>query len=313
MPRPEQPRISLVIPVFNESENVDRLYADIMKLMAKQKWDYELIYVNDGSQDDTIANITAISSPNVRLINFSRNFGKEAATTAGIRAAQGDAVIMLDGDGQHPIELITTFMERWQAGAQVVVGVRRANVNEGLIKRYGSRLYYRFLNTLTDGQTVPGSTDFRLIDREVANKFNELTEHNRITRGLIDWLGYNPQYIEFQANAREAGKAGYSYRKLIKLALHGFVSQSTRPLLFTGALGIFVVAVSVVLGLFMVTEQYLLNDPLSLGITGTAILAVFLSFLIGIVLGCQGLLALYIESIHNETQNRPLYIIREDT
>ncbi len=314
MARPATPFISIVIPAYNESANILPFYHALSDFLNKQSWQHEIIYVNDGSQDDTADLITSLKakSPTIKLINFSRNFGKEAATTAGIRTAKGDAVIMMDADGQHPIELISTLVEQWLDGAEVVVGVRKSNQREGAVKRYGSRLFYKILNSLTDGNTRAGSTDYRLIDRKVANQFNELSEHNRITRGLIDWLGFNRAYVEFSANARAAGKASYSFRMLVKLALHAFVSQSTLPLLFTGALGLFVMTASALLGVFMVIDKYLLGDPLSLGISGTAILAVFLSFLVGIVLGCQGLLALYIESIHNETQNRPLYVISED-
>ena len=173
-------------------------------------------------------------------------------------------------------------------------------------------MFYFMLGSMSDGQTVPGSTDFRLIDRQVADDFNQLTERNRITRGLIDWLGYDRAFIDFHALPRENGQAGYNLRKMVGLALHSFVSQSTRPLLFTGALGLIVMAVSALVGLFMIVEKYLLGDPLHLGFTSTGVLAVFLSFLVGVVLACQGLLALYIESIHNETQNRPLYVIRDE-
>lgn len=218
---------------------------------------------------------------------------------------------MLDADGQHPVELLPKFFTKWEEGYQVVVGVRKANIGEGYIKRYGSKVFYKILNSLTNGNTVPGSTDFRLIDRRVADEFNKLTERGRITRGLIDWLGFKRAYINFNANEREDSKASYTFSKLIRLALHAFVSQSTKPLMAVGVLGIIVSATSLVFGLFLLTEQFILNDPLEFSITGTAYLAVFISFLVGTVLACQGLLALYIESIHLESQNRPLYIISD--
>jgi hypothetical protein len=194
----------------------------------------------------------------------------------------------------------------------VVVGVRTSNQNEGMVKRYGSKLFYRTLNLITPEELVPGSTDFRLIDRKVVEVFKCFTERNRITRGLIDWLGFRRVYLSFDAGARSKGKAAYGCRKLVRLALHAFVAQSTRPLLFTGMLGMFVMAVSAILGIAVVVESYLLNDPLDLNITGTAILAIFLAFLVGVVLGCQGLLALYVESIYSETRNRPLYVLMDE-
>lgn len=309
-----QPYISIVIPVFNEGQNIGHFYPKIIDLMGLHGWRYELVYVNDGSTDSSGQTIRELAAGDkrVRFVEFSRNFGKEAATTAGIHAARGDAILMLDADGQFPLDLVPKFVAAWQDGAEVVVGVRKSNQREGFVKRYGSKVFYWMLNPLTDGHTVTGATDFTLIDRRVAEAFKRLTERNRITRGLIEWLGFKRAYIEFAANARLHGKAAYDYRKLVKLALHTFVAQSTRPLMFVGVLGILVTAVSFVLGVLMVVERFVLHDPLSLGISGTAILAVFLSFLVGVVLGCQGLLALYIESIYSESQNRPLYVVREE-
>jgi dolichol-phosphate mannosyltransferase len=285
-----------------------------MSYLDEQGWSYELVFVDDGSTDDSLEQIRQMAGHHdtVRLLSFSRNFGKEAATTAGIHEARGQAIVMYDADGQFPYRLIGTFVKEWQNGAEVVIGVRKANQKEGWVKRYGSKVFYRLLNWITDNNSVAGSTDFRLIDRQVAEEFKALTERNRITRGLIDWLGFKRSYVPFTANARNGGRPGYTYNKLFGLAFHTFVSQSTRPLMFTGVLGTVVMGLATILGIFMVVERYVLHDPLGLQITGTAILAVFLTFLVGVVLGCQGLLALYIESIHNETQNRPLYVVRKD-
>jgi polyisoprenyl-phosphate glycosyltransferase len=313
--RPEKPMISLVIPVFNEAANIRRLYPKLTAFLSGHGWGYELVYVRDGGTDESEAEIRALAAKDnqVRFVIFSRNFGKEAATSAGIKRARGDAIVLYDADGQFPLELIERFVERWQAGADVVIGVRKTNRDEGWVKRYGSKLFNWMLKPLTDGQSVPGETDFRLIDRKVADKFNELTERTRITRGLIDWLGFERVLIPFHANAREDGAAGYTFHKLVRLARHSFVSQSTKPLQFTGVLGAIVTAISFLVGFFVLIEKYLLDDPLHLAITGTAALAVFLSFLVGIVLVCQGLLALYIESIHAEAQNRPLYVVRDES
>ncbi len=314
VPRPEKPTISLVVPAFNEAANIKHFYPHITEFLAGHGWQYEIVYVSDGGTDGTEAVIRELTAADkhVRFVVFSRNFGKEAATSAGLKKATGDAVVLFDADGQFPLELIEQFVEKWRAGADVVIGVRKSNRDEGWVKRYGSRVFNWLLRPLTDGSAVRGETDFRLIDRLVVDKFNELTERTRITRGLIDWLGFERAYIPFHANARAEGPAGYDFHKLVRLALHTFVSQSTKPLQFSGVIGAIVTAVSLVLGLFILVEKYLLHDPLHLAITGTAALAVFLSFLVGIVLVCQGLLALYIESIHTEAQNRPLYVVRDE-
>lgn len=309
--RPKSPLISLILPVHNEAGNIQWHYSKIKEFLNKHRLRYEIVYVDDGSTDDSLEAIRSLAADDgsVRYLSLSRNFGKEAATSAGVKEAAGDAIIVIDADGQHPIDVAADFLTAWHNGYDVVIGVRKENEKEGVVKRYGSKLHHRILSLLTGGDSVPGATDFRLIDRKVADEFNKLTEHNRIARGLIDWLGFKRTYVEFSSAARHSGKAAYSFRKLVRLALHSFVSQSTKPLQFTGFLGFIVTIVAFIGCVFLGVEEYILNDPLNLAITGTAMLALFLSFLVGLVLICQWLLALYIESIHHETQNRPLYII----
>jgi glycosyltransferase involved in cell wall biosynthesis len=306
--------LSIVIPVYNESANLEWHHRKIQEELRSSPYDYEVIYVNDGSRDNSLEVLRTItkSDPTVKFLSFSRNFGKEAATTAGLHKAKGDAVLIMDADGQHPIERLDDFVQKWNDGYQVVIGVRRTNTDEGSIKRYGSVLFYKLINIVSNGETIPQSTDFRLLDRKVVDEFCKLTEHNRITRGLIDWLGFKRTVIEFNSPARHAGNASYSFTKLVKLALHAFVSQTTRPLQVGGIIGAITMLLSALVAIFLIIEMFLLHDPLKLSVTGTAFLALFVSFLIGVVLICQWLLALYIESIHNETQNRPLYIIDEE-
>lgn len=306
--------ISIVIPLYNEQASLEWHHTKIADATSKLNYEFEVIYVNDGSRDDSQQLIKSIaeSDASVKYISFSRNFGKEAATSAGLRKASGAAVLIMDADGQHPIEKVSEFIRKWEEGYEVVVGVRKSNTNEGWIKKYGSKLFYSLINTVSDGKTIPRSTDFRLLDRKVIDEFNKLTEHNRITRGLIDWLGFRRTTVEFDSPARHGGEATYGFSKLVKLALHAFVSQTTRPLQLGGIVGAFTMFVSAVVAIFLVVETYVFRDPLHLSISGTAFLALFISFLIGTVLISQWLLALYIESIHNETQNRPLYVIDEE-
>ena len=313
--RPQNFLITIVIPLYNESGNLVWHHDKISKYCKVQNINTEIVYVNDGSVDDSLEIVKKIAKgdTSVRYLSLSRNFGKEAATTAGLKASTGDAVVLIDADGQHPIEKLGEFIKKWREGYDVVVGIRKSNSKEGLVKRYGSMLYINMFNAITKDKTKQGSTDFRLLDRTVVNEFNLLTERNRITRGLIDWLGFKRCYIDFVAPARHSGKATYSFTKLVKLALHSFTSQSTKPLQFTGYLGSLVTIFSSLIGIFLLIEKYLFNDPLKLAISGSALLAIFLSFLVGLVLICQWLLAIYIESIHNETQNRPLYFVSEQS
>lgn len=307
------PTLSVVIPVYNEEENLLWHHSRLTKHLKSLRLNYEIIYVNDGSNDNspTILEKICNNDKRSRYISFSRNFGKEPATSAGLHEARGQAVVMIDADGQHPIEIIDEFVTKWRDGNKVVVGVRTSNTNEGFVKRYGSKIFNRTINSVTGRKTPPGSTDYRLLDRQVVDEFRKLNEHNRITRGLIDWLGFKRDYVYFVAPERHAGNASYSIRKLVQLAVHALVSQTTKPLKITGYLGAFVMFISVIAGLFIVIESAILGDPLSLGITASGVLALFISFLVGVVLTCQWLLALYIENIHNETQGRPLYIISE--
>lgn len=307
--------ISIVIPVHNESANLIWHHNRVVNFISSNNINAEVLYINDGSSDESLEQIKQLAKKDttVRYISFSRNFGKEAATTAGLRTAKGDAAIIIDADGQHPIKTVGIFIEKWQQGAQVVIGVRQNDKGGGLVKALGSRLFYAFLRLLANNSSSQtGLTDFRLLDRKVIDEFNKLTEHNRVSRNLIDWLGFRRELVPFHAEERHAGTASYSFRKLLKLAVDGIVKHSTRPLKLIGLLGGLISFVSFLTGLFMVIEQYGLGDPMSLGITGTAILATFLSFMIGIVLFCQGLLALYLENVYFETQNRPLYVIDEE-
>lgn len=308
--------LSVVVPVYNEADGLPAFHESLVRQL-KQTTDkpYEIIYCNDGSTDRTAEGISKLraDNTNVKLISFSRNFGKEIATTAGIHAATGEAIITIDGDGQHPVELIPQFVERWQAGGKVVVGIwKRKNRQTGLAKRLGSRFFYSFFNRFTGVKMVPGSTDFRLIDHVVQRDFIRMTERSRITRGLIDWLGYKRDYIEFTANPRLAGEAGYSLSKLLKLAIDSAVSLSTSPLYIAMYIGIIVLPLSLLIGLGMAINA-VFGDPLGLHATGSAYVIMIMLFLIGVLLVSQGIIGLYLSHIHTETQNRPLYIIDEQT
>jgi glycosyltransferase involved in cell wall biosynthesis len=306
-----QPMLSVVVPVYNEASGLIEFQKNLARCLGQLKnLDYEIIYCDDGSHDrttDQIKHFREVDSQ-IKLIRLSRNFGKEVATTAGINTASGRAIITIDSDGQHPVELIPQFVEKWQAGAKVIIGVRTGNQKEGLIKRLGSKIFYKVINKLSGVKLVPNSSDFRLIDRSVQQEFNRMTERGRITRGLIDWLGYKREFIEFKANPRIAGSATYSFSKLIKLFIDSVVSMSKSPLYLSAYIGAVVLPLSILLGLFMLVNS-VIGDPINLNATGSAYLVVLLMFLIGVLLVSQGIIGLYLSHIHTETQNRPLYII----
>lgn len=309
-----KPIISIVVPVCNEAENIPILYSEIAKIAKQSKYDFTVIFVDDGSTDGS-SNVIKSIKPlhcSVRLIQLSRNFGKEIATTAGIEMSVGQAVILVDADLQHPISAIPQFIKKWEEGYEVVIGVRTVHSHFGIIKKLGSSLFYRIMNLISETKIVPHSTDFRLLDKTVVNAFGSFTERQRVTRGLIDWLGFNRGFVHFQAGKRLHGKPTYSTAKLIKLALNGITAYSLFPLRLAGYLGVLFMVIFGTVGLFAYVEMFVLGDPMRLAISGTAFLALLLLFAIGIILTCLGLIALYIANIHGEVINRPLYVVRED-
>lgn len=307
-----QKLISLVIPVYNEAANIPLLYEEITRHTKSLPYDFEIVFVDDGSSDDSVAVIRqeTAGDVSVRLIELARNFGKEAAVSAGLQHARGAAALVLDADLQMPPRLMGEFLERWEAGSEVVVGVF-ASRNMSTFKRWGAQTFYKIMQVIGNTKITPNATDFRLLDRQVIDAFNDLTEHNRITRGMIDWLGFKRAYVPFKQEARRHGQPTYSYKKLIALAMNSFTAYSLLPLKLAGYLGACILLISVPAGIFMYVERYILNDPLQLGITGTDMLAVLTLFLIGVVLGCLGLVSLYIAHIHAEVVNRPLYVVRK--
>ena len=308
----EKRHISIVIPFYNEENNIPLVYRELKKILNNANYSFEIIFVNDGSTDNSSAELDKITAADhtVKVIEFSRNFGKEVAMTAGLDICQGAACILMDADLQHPVEMIHEFIKRWENGAEVVVGVRNKNKSEGLIKKAGSYLFYLTINAISETEITPSSTDYRLLDRIVIEEFKRLKEKNRMTRALIDWLGFKRDYVYFNANERLYGKPSYNYLKLFRLAVSSYISHSLLPLKIAGYLGIVITSFSTLLGLVMFVDKFFLKDPYKMYFSGTAMLATIIMFLIGIVLTCLGLIALYIGNIHGEVVNRPMYIVR---
>lgn len=301
--------ISIIAPIYNEEKNIPILYEKLVRIAGNLGYDFEFILVNDGSRDRSIEELNKLEARDnrVKVIDFSRNFGKEVATTAGINACRGEACIMIDSDLQHPAEKIGEFLEKWEKGVEVVIGVRDETRDERLAKKAGSFLFYKIINWISDTKIVPNATDFRLLDRVVIDEFNKMTDKNRMTRALIDWLGFRRDFVYFKAHERLYGKATYSYIKLFRLAFNSMISLSLFPLKIAGYLGIIITVFSGILGIFIFITRYVIN---TVDYSGSAILAVVILFLVGIILICLGLIALYIANIHSEVIDRPLYVVR---
>lgn len=304
--------ISIVIPVYREARNLARLYERLEAITATlSEYNWEYVLVNDGSPDNSMEVLRqmARADTKVKVVDLSRNFGKEIALTAGVHEARGgDAVICMDADLQHPPELITTLVDEWQKGAEIVATVRTSIEKQPLLRRVGSHAYYWLMSKISGLDMVSQTTDFRLYDKKVVAAFCQATERERMFRGIMDWMGFHKIYVEFNADARTEGQAGYSYAKLWQLAVNSITAFSLWPLRLTGYLGILITSISGLLLIWMLAT-YLLKDGRVY--TPLAIVVVANTFLIGIVLSAIGLVALYIGTIHTEVVNRPLYLVRE--
>lgn len=304
--------ISVVVPVYNESDAIQEFNKTL--LAALEKLDcgkYEVIYCDDGSTDKTLSIINdfVANNNNIKLVKLSRNFGKEKALAAGISFASGDCVLTIDADGQHPISKIPEFIKHWQDGKMVVVGIRDGSSGQSSLGRFSSKMFYKLYNTVSSQKIIPGMTDFCLMDKEVAQQFLNLREPQRLNRVLIDWLGYDRQYVSFTAPSRIGGSSSFNFNQLVSLAAHGLISSSPLPLYFIGFLGLGFAGVSLVAGIIIFIEQFLLGDMLSWDFTGSALLGILLVFLVGILLTAIGLLSAYVSHIHNLAKGRPLFVV----
>jgi polyisoprenyl-phosphate glycosyltransferase len=307
--------LSIVVPVHNEAENIPLIYQALTGIAKQVSYRFELIFVDDGSSDQSLLVLEALAQDDkrVRLIEFARNFGKEAAVSAGLHAARGNAVVMLDADMQHPPHHIPKMVKKWESGADVVIGIRDYDEKESNSKKLFSWLFYRIMSVCGVKQITPRATDFRLVDRKVVEVFKSMTERNRMTRALLDWLGFRRKHIAFKAPPRANGQARYGFKQLLNLAVNSFTAHSLLPLQFAGYLGVFILITSGAFGVFMYLTKYVWGDPYHFNFTGTAMLATLVVFLVGLVLMCLGLVAMYIARIHSEVTNRPLYVIRRDS
>ncbi len=305
-------KISIVIPVFNEAGNILKLHSRLENMVSSlPQFEWEYIFVNDGSSDNSFEVLKSLACTDykVKVLDFSRNFGKEIALTAGAHEAEhSDALICIDADLQHPPELIPTLVFKWEDGSEVVVTIRTEIEKQPVFRKIGSQLYYWLMRKMSGIDLKAKTTDFRLYDKKVVQAFLKATEHERMFRGIMDWMGFRRSYVEFKANAREEGQAAYSYAKLWRLAVNSFTAFSLWPLRLAGYLGIFISTVSGGLFIWMFVNYLVLKIWIY---TPLAMVVVINTFLIGIVLMALGLVALYVGIIHTEVINRPLYVLRE--
>lgn len=303
-------KITIIVPVYNEGLNLIIFFERLIRIVKKIKgYKFDYFFVNDGSTDNSWKVISSLSknNKNVRAINFTRNFGKEIALSAGVNnSLDSDAIITLDSDLQHPPELIPKMIRGWIKGNDIIVAVRTSNRDNNFFRMIGSKFFYWILNRFSDLTILPNSTDFRLFNKKVSYTFSLMSEKERLFRGIIDWTGYKTDYVHFDANSRIRGRSSYSYYSLFNLAIRSITSFSLWPLKLVGYLGL-VICLSCFLIFLWMSFKFLMLGFLPY--TPLALFTVFNTLLIGIVLSALGLVALYIGIIHTEVINRPLYII----
>ncbi len=301
--------LSVVVPVYNEQEVLGPFYEELIKSLESIDLPFEVIFVNDSSQDDSreILHRLHQTDSRIRVISFSRNFGQMAAISAGLEHATGAAVIIMDADLQHPPSMIPQMVQHWQEGYQVVYTVRSYDPSTSWFKRASSALFYKLINKISEIEIIPGAADFRLIDRLVVDYLNSMQENSRFLRGMISWLGFRQLGIPFQANARFAGESKYSLFRMVRLAMEGFTSFSTLPLRWAAYLGFFSAVSGLPYGIFAIYQVIFTNQT----VPGWASIIVAVLFLGGVQLMSLGIIGEYIGRIYTEVKRRPLYVMEE--
>ncbi len=302
-------KVSLVIPMYCEEKVVEECYKRVVNILKQlENYEYEIIFINDGSTDKTLEILQQIAENDkqVKVISFSRNFGHQAAVTAGLKEVTGDAIIIIDADLQDPPELIPDMLKKWEEGNEVIYGKRKTRKGESAFKLLTAKMFYNMLNALSDVEIPKDTGDFRLVDRKVVDTINDLPEHNKFLRGLFSWVGYKQYAYEYERQERFAGETKYPLKKMLKLASDGIISFSGKPIKLVGALGIFSIIISIIILIYaLISYAFKLNN-LSAGWTS---IMVAITFFAGVQLLSLWVISEYIGRIYDEAKGRPQYVI----
>jgi len=307
--RTDPPLISVVVPVFNEAETLPKFFERLLPILDQISCRYEIVMINDGSTDSTLTDLKKIRAVNnsVKIIDLSRNFGKESALTAGLHMCNGDAVIPIDVDLQDPPEIIPDMFEHWLSGYDVVLAKRSSRNTDSYFKRHSAVAFYKFFNRLSEIEIPENAGDYRLMDRKVIEALKQLPENTRFMKGIFAWLGFKQTTIEFVREARSAGNGKWGSWKLWNFALGGVFSFSIAPLRIWTYIGFALTLVSSIYLIYIVLKTIIYGDP----VQGYPSLAAIILFFNGVILFGMGLLGEYIGRIFIETKRRPVYIARE--
>jgi polyisoprenyl-phosphate glycosyltransferase len=299
--------ISIVVPVYNEEKSIRLMYDRLLASITVISSNFEIIFVNDGSRDNSFLELVKLSKEDARVkyINFSRNFGHQIAVTAGLDKTKGAAVVIIDGDLQDPPEVIPEMYAKHKEGFEVVYGQRLKRKGESFFKKITAKYFYRILKKITNVNIPVDTGDFRLIDRKIVNDLKNMPEQNKFLRGQIAWLGYRQTSVFFERDERKFGETGYPFSKMLKFALDGITGFSDVPLQFVTKTGIFISFLSFLIILYAIFSHFVLEKT----ITGWTSLIISSMFIGGVQLISIGIIGEYISRINKNVQNRPLYII----
>ncbi len=300
--------LSIVVPCFNEEESVEIFFKEIQKVLADQN--YEIIYINDGSSDNTLKEIKKLANENsnIKYISFSRNFGKESAIYAGLKNASGDLVCLIDVDLQHPPSLIPEMIETiFNEDYDVVAARRVSRKGEPAIKSFFSHSFYKIFNRISEIELVEGATDYRVMTRQVVDSILELSEYNRFSKGLFHWVGFNTKWIPYENIERIAGETTWSFWGLVQYSIEGIVAFTTIPLSISTFIGTIISIIAFIYMIFIVIRYLIYSDP----VQGYPTIMCVILFLGGIQLLSIGVLGKYLEKTYVETKNRPIFIVKE--
>ena len=301
--------LSIVVPAYNEEKTLDLFIKEVNKQTVDLPLRKTFIFVNDGSRDNTLAILKELAKKynNVKYISFSRNFGKEAALLAGLRASDGDYVTVMDADLQDPPEMLNTMFQKIQTGYDVIGTRRISREGEPFIRSIFAKIFYKIINKISNTQMVDGARDFRLMTRQVVDSILQLSEYNRFSKGIFSWVGYKVYYLEYKNKERIAGETSWSFFDLLHYSIDGIINFSDTPLNIATFIGIFSCISSFILGLFFLVKTIIWGDVVS----GFPTLIVLILLLGGLQLLSLGIIGKYIAKIFLETKKRPNYIIRE--
>ncbi|KXW56062.1 glycosyltransferase family 2 protein [Ferrovum sp. PN-J185] len=303
------PTLSLIVPMHNEAGNIDTLYQRLANVLSPLSVSWEMICINDGSTDDTLNELLKAQRiyKEICIIDLTRNFGKEAALSAGLDFAKGEAAIPIDADLQDPPEIIPQMIELWRKGFEVVLAKRKTRTGDSFVKRNTAHLFYRIINKLSEVDIPQDTGDYRLISRPVINALKQLPERRRFMKGLFAWVGYKTAEIEYERPERFSGTSKFNYWKLWNFALEGITSFSDAPLKIASYLGIIISLLSFVYAIKIVIDTLLFGNP----VKGYPSLIVAILFFSGVQLIALGIIGEYLGRIYAETKQRPIYLIRD--